>query len=298
MVTNGYIKIFRSLLSWEWYEDANTFRVFIHLLLTASYEVKKWRGLTIEKGARVCSIATLASELDLSPREVRTALEHLESTGEITQASYPKFRIVKIVKFEKFQKNDKVSDKIADKVATSKATKYRQGENPSISGKNDMEIFGSDKVSDKKTTSKAQAERQTSDKQATTSKEYKEYKECIKGGEEYACVRARACEESPTPPTPPTLEEIRVFCSERNSSVNPVRFYNYNAARNWQGVTDWKLKLEEWESNEYASEDKAKAEKLGTYMSAGGHGEEHINLDMFDEASKPVLENGGFVFEV
>lgn len=296
MVTNGYIKIFRSLLSWEWYEDANTFRVFIHLLLTASYEVKKWRGLTIEKGARVCSIATLASELDLSPREVRTALEHLESTGEITQASYPKFRIVKIVKFDKFQKNDKVSDKISDKVATSKATKYRQGENPSISGKNDVEIFGSDKVSDRKTTSKAQAERQTSDKQATTSKEYKEYKEYKEGGEEYACACARAREEAP-PPTPPTLEEVRLFCSERNSSVNPARFYNYNAVRNWKGVTDWKLKLEEWESNEYASEDKAKAEKLSTYMSAGGHGE-HLNLDMFDEARGPEKDTGGWVYEV
>lgn len=283
MVTNGYIKIFRSLLSWEWYEDANTFRVFIHLLLTASYEVKKWRGFIIEKGARVCSIATLANELNLSHREIRTALEHLESTGEITQASYPKFRIVKIVKFDKFQKNDKVSDKISDKVTTSKTTKYRQGENPSISGKNDMEIFGSDKVSDTKATSKAQAERQTSDKQATTSKEYKEIKEYKEGGEEYACARTR--EEAPTPPT---LEEIRLFCSERNSSVNPARFYNYNAVRNWKGVTDWKLKIEEWESNEYASEDKAKTDKLNAYISgaASNDSRSDMDLDMFDEARR------------
>ncbi len=270
MVTNGYIKIFRSLLSWEWYEDANTFRVFIHLLLTASYEDKKWRGLAIERGARVCSIATLASELDLSPREVRTALEHLESTGEITQASYPKFRVVKIVKFDKFQKNDKVSDKITDKVATSKATKCRQSENPSISVKTGMEIFGSDKVSDRKTTSKVQAERQTSDKQATTSKEYKEIKEY------------KEVEEAKNAPTPPTLEEVRKFCFERQSIIDPARFYNYYSKQGWN-IGDWKVKVEEWENNKFSTSDRERVEKLANYRSFEGSDRSDINLDDFIE---------------
>jgi hypothetical protein len=33
----GYIKLYRSLLKWEWYDDSNVFRVFMHLLLTANY---------------------------------------------------------------------------------------------------------------------------------------------------------------------------------------------------------------------------------------------------------------------
>ena len=32
---SGWIKLHRKITEWEWYSDANTFRVFMHLLLTA-----------------------------------------------------------------------------------------------------------------------------------------------------------------------------------------------------------------------------------------------------------------------
>ena len=58
----SWIKIYRSLLDWEWYDDINTCRLFIHLLLTANYEDKKWHGMVIKRGQRFCSSVTLAWE--------------------------------------------------------------------------------------------------------------------------------------------------------------------------------------------------------------------------------------------
>ena len=47
---NGFIKIYRSMLKWEWYEDVNTKAVFLHLLLTANFKDTKWQGITIKRG--------------------------------------------------------------------------------------------------------------------------------------------------------------------------------------------------------------------------------------------------------
>ncbi len=49
----------------------------------------------------------------------------------------------------------------------------------------------------------------------------------------------------------PTLGEVKQYCNERNSPVNPVRFYEYNNALGWtvkgQPVKDWKALLRNWE---------------------------------------------------
>ena len=36
MLKNGYIKLYRSLLDWEWYDDTVTKCLFLHLLLTVN----------------------------------------------------------------------------------------------------------------------------------------------------------------------------------------------------------------------------------------------------------------------
>ena len=38
MLESGFIKLHRKILKWEWYDEPNTMRLFIHLLLTASIE--------------------------------------------------------------------------------------------------------------------------------------------------------------------------------------------------------------------------------------------------------------------
>lgn len=86
----GFIKIYRKLLEWEWYSDANTTKLFLHCLLKANWEEKRWHGFIIQPGQFVTSLKQLAVESGLSVKQVRTALEHLESTGELVGNSASK----------------------------------------------------------------------------------------------------------------------------------------------------------------------------------------------------------------
>jgi hypothetical protein len=44
---NGYIKLHRKLVDWEWYTDIPTKTLFIHLLLVANHKPNKWRGMLL-----------------------------------------------------------------------------------------------------------------------------------------------------------------------------------------------------------------------------------------------------------
>lgn len=103
MLEGGFVKLYRSLLNWEWYDDINTKTVFLHLLLTVSIEDSKWHGITVKRGSRVSSFSTLSKETTLSVKEVRTAISHLESTGEVARYKYPKFTVFSINNFDKWQ---------------------------------------------------------------------------------------------------------------------------------------------------------------------------------------------------
>lgn len=103
MLENGFVKIYRSLLKWEWYDDINTKVVFLHLLLTVSIEDSKWHGITVKRGSRVSSYAILAKETKLTERQVRTSISHLEMTGELTRYKYPNFTVFTVNNYDKFQ---------------------------------------------------------------------------------------------------------------------------------------------------------------------------------------------------
>ena len=100
---DGYIKIFRSLKSWEWYQDSNTKDVFLHLLLNAQWEDSRFRGHDIPKGSLVTGYTALSNQLGISIQSIRTAFKHLKSSGEITTKVTNKFTIVSIVNWEKYQ---------------------------------------------------------------------------------------------------------------------------------------------------------------------------------------------------
>lgn len=122
MLESGYIKLYRSLLNWEWYDDINTKTVFLHLLLTVSIAESQWHGITVPRGSRVSSYAVLAKETRLTERQVRTAISHLEMTGELTRYKHPKFTVFAINNYDKYQ------------LMTDKTTEQRQGDDRETTG--------------------------------------------------------------------------------------------------------------------------------------------------------------------
>lgn len=66
--------------------------------------------------------------------------------------------------------------------------------------------------------------------------------------------------------TPPSVDEVRAYCMERNNGIDPEAFVDYYTARGWkygQGkpIADWKAAVRTWERRD---------KKSGTTQTAGG----------------------------
>lgn len=103
MLQNGFIALYRSLLSWGWHADPATGWLFVNLLLMANWEDGEWQGKPIKRGQLVTGRKALAAQTGLSEQTVRTSLNRLKSTNEITIASTNKFSVITIVNYGKFQ---------------------------------------------------------------------------------------------------------------------------------------------------------------------------------------------------
>ena len=108
---SDYIKLSRKILEWEWYGDINTCRLFLHMLLKANWKDGRFQGIEIPRGSFVSSLSKLADETGLTERKVRTALEHLKTTGEVTSRSHSKFTVFTIKNYKCYQSNDTQSDR-------------------------------------------------------------------------------------------------------------------------------------------------------------------------------------------
>lgn len=100
---SGWIKLHRQILDWEWYSDNNTFRLFMHLILKANHKDRRFKGIELKAGSVVTSRDILAIETGLSVRQVRTSLDKLKTTNEVTIKTSSKGTIIQVVKYEKYQ---------------------------------------------------------------------------------------------------------------------------------------------------------------------------------------------------
>lgn len=98
-----FVKLFRKMVRWEWYTDVNTKVLFIHCLLKANWKAGRWKGHKYERGQFITSLPSLADETGLTIQEVRTALNHLKATGELTVKRYPKFSVITVVSYGSYQ---------------------------------------------------------------------------------------------------------------------------------------------------------------------------------------------------
>ncbi len=99
-----FIKLDRNILRWRWYKNPNTFRLFIHLLLNANVTDRDFENITVCRGQLLTSRRSLSASLGISEQSVRTSLEHLKSTNEITVKGFSKYSIITVNSYDKYQK--------------------------------------------------------------------------------------------------------------------------------------------------------------------------------------------------
>lgn len=107
---SGYVKIHRKIFDWTWYKDINTFRLFTHMILKANWKDGSFKGTTVPRGSFASSIDKLSDETGLTRREIRTAISHLETTGEVTVKTTNKYSVFTVKNFELYQNDDTQND--------------------------------------------------------------------------------------------------------------------------------------------------------------------------------------------
>ena len=98
-----WIKLNRNILEWRWYWDETTFRVWIHLLLTAEITDREIGTKILPRGSVLTNYERLAKELGLTYDQVRRAVENLKQTEEITISRHGKFVEISIVRYDDYQ---------------------------------------------------------------------------------------------------------------------------------------------------------------------------------------------------
>lgn len=163
----GWIKIDRRILDWEWFDDSCMVHLFLFLLVSANHEDDKWRGIVVKRGQLVTGLESLSEHTNLSKQKIRTCIAKLEKSGEIIKKSTNKYSIITICNYDKYQDENLDSNKqttnkqqtnnnkqeyiynnsidITPNVVISKSKTRSQKNKPARVGKNgQVEMFGED----------------------------------------------------------------------------------------------------------------------------------------------------------
>lgn len=82
----NWIKLYRKICDWQWYQDAKMVHLFVHLMLKASI----MKGSDLSDSWQLCtSLRILSKETGLSLQNIRTCIGKLQRTGEITFRTLP-----------------------------------------------------------------------------------------------------------------------------------------------------------------------------------------------------------------
>lgn len=220
-VGKGYISLHRSLLDWEWYTEANTMRLFVHLLLTVNHTTKQWQGVTVERGQRVASYGKLAAETGMSVKEVRTALNHLKKTGEVAHKATSKFGLFTVVNYDRYQ-----------------AAGTQEDSQGAVNGQSEGSQWA------------------VNGQQLNNENNENNEKNIDRG----ASLKAPPADKPPNSQrfTPPSVEEVRAYCEERHNGIDPQRFVDFYEAKGWMlgknKMKNWKAAVRTWEQRESKKE--------------------------------------------
>jgi len=119
MENNGWIKIHRKLLNWEWKTKPNVLALFIHLLLCANHKENKWNSVLIKRGQLITGRKELSKNTGLSEQQTRSALICLKSTNDITIKTTNKYSVITINKYNQYQQlNQQLNQQITNKQPT------------------------------------------------------------------------------------------------------------------------------------------------------------------------------------
>lgn len=135
-IRGGFVYLWRKMLEWEWYTDSKTVHLFIHLLLSANHKSGYWHGEKIERGQVVTGLNALCRATGISPQSIRTCINRLKSTGNITIKSTNRFSIITICNYDRFQNKKSTTNKQVNTQTNNLVTTNQQATNKQLTTNN------------------------------------------------------------------------------------------------------------------------------------------------------------------
>jgi DNA replication protein DnaD len=217
-----FIKIDRNITEWGWYQDGNTFRVFMHLLIKASIKDREYAGIILKRGEYITTYDRISTELKLSIQQARTALEHLKLTGEITITRHSKFQVISIKNYDFYQSN----------------YENQQSNNNQIT------------INQQSDNSQSTINQQSNNNQITIKQECKERKE------EKECKESKEWEEGSAakPPQPPAPEKKKKEVKHKYGEYSHVRLTDMQYSKLIEEYGESRIKLYIKKVDEYCQQ--------------------------------------------
>jgi len=139
---DGWVKFHRKMLEWEWFTDVNTCHLFTYCLLRANITDSSFRGVQLSAGEFVSGRKSLAENTGLTEMQVRTSLDKLVLTNEVTIKVTNKFSIISIVNWKSYQvSNQQDNQQVTNKQPTSNQQVTTEEEYKNIRKKEEKEII-------------------------------------------------------------------------------------------------------------------------------------------------------------
>lgn len=101
-----WLKLYAKFADWEWHTKPEMVSVFVHLLVCAAGKDGAWQGIPVKRGQVAIGRRALATMTGLTEQKVRTCLQNLKSTGEITIEPTNRLSIITICNYDRYQDKD------------------------------------------------------------------------------------------------------------------------------------------------------------------------------------------------
>jgi hypothetical protein len=122
----GWIKIHRKLITWEWYNDSKMVHLFLHLLLSANHSDGNWQGVSVKRGQLITGRIKLSAVTGISEQSIRTCLSKLESTKELTIKTTNKNSIITLLNYDSYQIKESANQQLTSKLTNNQPTTNQQ----------------------------------------------------------------------------------------------------------------------------------------------------------------------------
>ena len=119
---DGYIKIFRQIKDWQHFQESSVLLVWLWLLVSVNFKDGYFHGKLVKKGEIITSFRKISEETGLSINTIRSCLDKLKMSGEISQkksensqiSQYTHIVVNQFVKYQSVSMVDTPTDTLVD----------------------------------------------------------------------------------------------------------------------------------------------------------------------------------------